>query len=263
MKTIVALCILFSLSCFAQQRGADQAHVGKLPAEVAAKTISLNPEYAVYGVPDAIAADKKLPLLIYLHGGGGTGLEIGKIQRQMRRVLTTMSQAKIEAVAVGPQATKSPIKVGAKGGWQVEDLDLLLAHLLKSLPVDPDRVYLTGNSMGGYGTFMWAGYRPQHFAAIAPMVGGLGPLGPKDVTKDLELWGKNLATLPMRAYWGGKDKVVPPDRGTMIGKAIKAAGGTQGEIIILESEGHGAGGKIYSSPDFFKWLLSHTRKTTP
>ena len=51
---------------------------------------------------------------------------------------------------------------------------ILLTHLLETLPVDPERIYVTGNSMGGYGTYAWAGASPKHFAAIAPMVGGLG-----------------------------------------------------------------------------------------
>lgn len=114
--------------------------------------------------------------------------------------------------------------------------------------------------MGGYGTFMWAGYRPQHFAAIAPMVGGIGPLGPKDVTKDLDLWGRNLAKLPMRAYYGGKDRVVPADRGDMIMKAIGKAGGKQAKLFVLEDKGHDAGRVPYSQPEFFKWLFSHKRK---
>ena len=114
--------------------------------------------------------------------------------------------------------------------------------------------------MGGYGTFMWAGYRPRHFAAIAPMVGGIGPLGPKDVTKDLDLWGRNLAKLPMRAYYGRKDRVVPADRGDMIMKAIGKAGGKQAELIVFEDKGHDAGRVPYSQPEFFKWIFSHKRK---
>ena len=69
----------------------------------------------------------------------------------------------------------------------------LLAHLLETLPVDADRVYLTGNSMGGYGTFMWAGYRPAISPPLHPW-SAEWPLGPR-VTKDLDLWAK-LGQLP-------------------------------------------------------------------
>jgi predicted peptidase len=261
MRYLTLLGVLCAMTCAAQGNRAPAADsIAKLPDAAAAKTTSLNPEFVLLNKPEADSKDK-LSLLIYLHGAGGVGSDIGKVARQSRSVVDNLKKSGISAIIVAPQATKSPKRDGGKGGWLVADLDILLAHLLETLPIDPDRVYLTGNSMGGYGTFMWAGYKPEHFAAIAPMVGGIGPLGPKDITKDLELWGKNLATLPMRAYYGGKDKVVPPDRGKMIMDAIKkAGGGDKAEVIVLEEQSHGAGRIPYSQPEFYKWLFSHTRK---
>ena len=258
---VLALATMVLSTAVSAQRGTpnDGIKIERLPEAKAKKTISLNPEYCVHGEPKA-GFKGKLPLLIYLHGAGGVGLDIGKPRRQVGPLLGPLRKASIETLIVAPQATGSPKREKGKGGWQVPDLDLLLAHLLETLPVDPDRVYLTGNSMGGYGTFMWAGYRPQHFAAIAPMVGGVGPLGPKDVTKALDLWGRNLAKLPMRAYYGRKDRVVPADRGEMIMKAIGKAGGKQAELIVFEDKGHDAGRVPYGQPEFFKWLFGHKRK---
>ena len=227
----------------------------KLPEELAAKTISLNPEYLVYQ-EEEFEKGKKLPLLIYLHGGGGTGNNIDKIRRQPMRFLETIKKAGKKCLCVAPQALYSPRDRGEKGGWVPADLDILIGHLKKTLPIDEKRIYLTGNSMGGYGTYVWAGNSPQHFAAIAPMVGGIGPGGPKDITKDLEKWGKNLATIPMKAYYGGLDRVVPADRGAMVLKAIKAAGGKKAEVIVLEEEGHGAGRVPFSDVKFVEWLFS-------
>jgi predicted peptidase len=266
MKTKHALLLLCCLApCLsplqAQRRPGpnDGGKIQRLPQALEAKTLSLNPEYYVFGLP-AKGFSGKLPLLIYLHGAGGVGSDINKASRQAGSLLGPLKEASINTLVVAPQATKSPRKEGAKGGWQVGDLDILLGHLLKSLPVDPDRVYLTGNSMGGYGTFMWAGCRPDHFAAIAPMVGGLGPLGPKDVTKDLALWGRNIATLPMRAYFGANDRVVPPDRGEMILKEITQAGGKQAKVIILPDMGHNAGKVPHGDPAFYQWLYGNKRK---
>ncbi|MDA7921914.1 dienelactone hydrolase family protein [Verrucomicrobiales bacterium] len=255
---VFSLCFLFGiLSADAQIRIESKIH--RLPETEVAKTISLNPDYHVFG--EALAdGDEKLPLLMVLHGGGGTGLEIGKVKGAPIRLIHTMKEAKIKSIVVAPQAAKSPMKVGAKGGWVPTDLDVLLAHLLKTLPVDANRVYLTGSSMGGYGTYVWAGVSPGHFAAIAPMVGGLGALGPKDITSDLDLWGKNLATLPMKTYYGAEDRVVPADRGKMILEAITKAGGTQAELIIFDDMGHNAGQRPYSDPEFFRWLFSHKRE---
>ena len=161
---------------------------------------------------------------------------------------------------MAPQVLRKSRNEGERGGWIFSDLDLLIGHLKKTLPIDEKRIYLTGNSMGGYGTYAWAGNSPQHFAAIAPMVGGIGPDGPKGITKDLKKWGKNLATIPMKAYYGGKDKVVPADRGAMVLKAIKAAGGKKAEVIVLEEEGHGAGRVPFKDVKFVEWLFSQEKK---
>ena len=249
---ICAFWLLFSLTALAEPRKE------KLPDELAAKTVSLNPEYLVYQ-EDELEKVNKLPLVIYLHGGGGTGSDITKVRRQPMRLLETIAKAKKRCLCVAPQATRKSRKSGEKGGWVSSDLDVLIEHLKKSLPIDERRIYLTGNSMGGYGTYVWAGNSPRHFAAIAPMVGGIGPEGPKDITKELEKWGKNLATIPMKAYYGGKDRVVPADRGAMVLKAIKAAGGKKAEVIVLEEEGHGAGRVPFGDVTFVEWLFSQKK----
>lgn len=248
----------FFLATFFTSLAQAQVEVEKLPDELSKKTISLNPEFLVYG-KDQIKKDEKLPLLIYLHGAGGIGNQIRKVERQPRRLLETIRKAGHMCLCVAPQAMKKPRENDGKGGWLPADLDILLDHLKKTFPIDEKRIYLTGNSMGGYGTFVWAGNSPRHFAAIAPMVGGLGPGGPKDVTTKLDEWGKNLAKIPMKAYYGENDRVVPADRGEMVMKAIKKAGGTKAQVIVLPGEGHGAGRIPAADPEFVKWMFSQKK----
>ena len=126
------------------QLGQPKGKIHELPEESVAKTISLNPEYWVHG-EELAEGDQKQPLLIVLHGGGGTGLDIQRVKGASVRHLRTLQLAGIKSIVVAPQASKSPIKEGSKGGWVPADLNILLAHLLVSLPVDPDRVYLTGS----------------------------------------------------------------------------------------------------------------------
>ena len=237
----------------------SQVEIAELPENLAKKATSLNPQFLIFGKHQA-TKDKKIPLLIYLHGAGGVGDEIRKVKQQPRRLLETIKKAGHKCLCIVPQATKRARDQKKRGGWIPADLDLLLEHLKKILPVDEDRIYLTGNSMGGYGTFVWAANSPDHFAAIAPMVGGLGSGGPKDVTLKLDEWGKNLAKIPMKAYYGKKDRVVPADRGEMVMKAIKKAGGTKAQLIILPEEGHGAGRVPAADPKFANWMFSQQKK---
>ena len=114
--------------------------------------------------------------------------------------------------------------------------------------------------MGGYGSWTWGGKSPQHFAAIAPVVGGTGPGGPKDVTPDLDKWAANLAKVPVYAFAGAEDKVVPADRSEQMVEAIRKAGGKQVKIKVYENVGHNARGVVYASKEFYDWMFSLRKK---
>ena len=129
----------------------------------------------------------------------------------------------------------------------------------QTLPIDESRIYLTGNSMGGYGTWLWASHHPQDFAAVAPVVGGLGSGGPKDISPDVKTWAKNLASVPVWAFAGEKDTVVPADRATRMVQAIQSSGGQNAKATVVPNEGHGAGRLVYDSKEFYDWMFSQKR----
>ena len=79
-------------------------------------------------------------------------------------------------------------------------------------PIDPNRVYLMGFSMGGYGTWVWAANHPEQFAAISPNAGGLSDKGPKEISNDIDEWAQNLAAVPTWAIHGKLDKIVTYER---------------------------------------------------
>ena len=161
---------------------------------------------------------------------------------------------------VAPQCRRESETSDLRGTWEPNDLDLFLAHLFKTYPyLDADRVYLTGNSMGG--CWVWGGNSPEHFAAIAPIVGGIGRGGPKDVTPDLEKWAANLAKVPVFAYAGAKDRVVPAERSERMVAAIRKAGGKQAQILVFPDEAHGASRKVFSDQAFFDWMFSQKRNS--
>jgi len=232
--------------------------VKKYTAETAAKVELLNPEYLVFGPADS---DKPLPTIIFLHGGGGGGDDVRRIQGQPRGVYEAAKRYELgPCLVVAPQCIKNTKEKRAI--WTAADLNLLLAELKTTLPIDATRLYLTGNSMGGYGSWMWGGNNPEHFAAIVPVVGGIGPGGPKDVTPEFDAWAKNLATVPLWAFAGGKDKVVPAERSERLVAAIKKAGGTKAKITVFAEEGHGAGRKVWSNKDALTWMFEQKRETS-
>ena len=105
--------------------------------------------------------------------------------------------------------------------------------------------------MGGYGTWAWAAHNPEHFAAIAPVVGGIGPRGPKDVTPDLAKWVAKLTTVPVYAFAGAKDKAVPAERSERMIMAIREAGGKKAKLKIFPNEGYAAGRVVFSTSEFY------------
>ncbi len=236
----------------------EEPAVHTLDPAIQQKTRCLNPQYLAFSPKEG--KDAKLPLLIFLHGAGGVGNDIGRIKAQPLGVLRGIAKfGKGPCIVVAPQCL-GKTKEGERGTWMPEDLDLLLQHLKATLPVDEKRIYLTGNSMGGYGSWAWGAHRPEHFAAIAPVVGGLGPGGPKDVTPDLEAWAENLARVPVYAFAGGKDTVVPAERSERMIAAIRKAGGREAQLRIYPDEGHGAGRVVFSSAEFYDWMFSKKRE---
>lgn len=255
MRLPVAACslLLSSLALVAQEREPTTESLGK---DLQAETTFLNPQYLLYAPEEK--TDEKPPLLIYLHGAGGVGDDITRIKAQPRALLAGIAEfAKGPCYVVAPQCLRTT--PAGRGTWTPGDLNVLLKHLKATLPIDEKRIYLTGNSMGGYGCWVWGGTSPEHFAAIAPVVGGIGRGGPKDVTPDLETWAAKLATVPVWAFAGAKDKVVPAERSERMVAAIKKAGGKQVQITVYPDQGHNARQVVYAAKDFYEWMFGQKR----
>jgi predicted peptidase len=221
-------------------------------------TKCLNPKYLLFEV--ASQKKQKPALLIYLHGAGGVGNDVMRLQGQVRALLSGIQKFDKEpCYIVVPQCLRTR-KSGGRGTWEASDLDLLLKDLHARLRFDTNRIYLTGNSMGGYGSWTWGGQSPQHFAAIAPLVGGTGPGGPKDVTPHLDKWAANLAKVPVYAFVGAQDRVVPAERSQTMVKTIRQAGGTQANIKVYPNEGHNIRNLVYSSKEFYDWMFAQKKK---
>lgn len=260
MKSVAILLVLLLPSVLPAQQEFE-TKIETLPEEAAAQTTCFNPDYLVHA-PTGIANSDLLPLVIYLHGAGGVGRDIKRIKGKTGQILNfVQTQGKEPAIIVAPQCLKKT-KQDSKGIWRADDLNVWLKHLKATLPIDENRIYLTGTSMGGYGTWVWAASNPEHFAAAAPLCGGLGQGGPKDVTPDFDRWAKSLATIPLWAFHGGQDKIVPTDRSERMVKAIQDNGGQHTKLTVYPDLGHSIAKETYTNAEFYHWMLNSRKSTS-
>lgn len=198
-------------------------------------------DYLVYLPPNYDRSAGPWPLIVALHGSGSTGHDLALVRSEgLPRYVE--EQGGIPFLVIAPQSPR---------GWKIVALDALLDEVLARYRVDTGRVYLTGLSMGGHGTWAWAAARPNRFAAIAPICG----------------WGDparagRLREVPVWAFHGAADAVVPPDRSRAMVEALRAAGG-DAILTIYPGVGHDAWTAAYADPRLYAWLRGHRRPASP
>jgi predicted peptidase len=202
-------------------------------------TVKVRLNYLLY-LPREYATGKKAwPLLLFLHGGGETGTDISKVKKHGPPKLIEAGKD-FPFIVVSPQSQRF--------GWNPQALGALLDDVAAKYRVDPDRIYVTGLSMGGMGTWALAADRPGRFAAILPICGGGNPAD-----------AKKLKDLPIRIYQGAKDPVVRLDTAERMEKALKAAGAKNVKLIVYPDAGHDSWTQTYDNPEVYEWLLKHRR----
>ena len=134
-----------------------------------------------------------------------------------------------------------------EGKERTLDLVDLIEKLLTEMPIDPNRIYITGQSMGGVGTFALVKERPDLFAAAVPICGGHLP---ENATR--------MKTVPFWVFHGARDKTVPVDLSREMVQAIQAAGG-EANYTEFPEMGHSSWRPAYNTPELWKWLFAQKR----
>jgi predicted peptidase len=186
--------------------------------------------------------DKRWPLVLFLHGGGETGTDLNKVKVHGPPKLIAAGK-QFPFIMVAPQATRA-----AWDGWDPQVLNGLLDEVTAKYKVDKDRVYVTGMSMGGMGTWKLAASRPDRFAAIVPIC-GIGV--PADAEK--------LKGLPIRIYQGDRDPIVKAETAHAMLDALKAAGAKDVELTVYPDVSHDSWTRTYNNPELYEWLLKQKR----
>lgn len=198
--------------------------------------------YLLY-LPDnyEMLAGTRWPLVLFLHGMGERGNDLNLLKKYgpPRQV---EEGERFPFILVSPQCPDNT-------AWSAkqEDLIALLDEITQTYSVDTNRVYATGVSMGGYGTWALVAAYPERFAAAVPICGGGDP---STIA--------NMRDVPVWAFHGAKDTVVPLRASQTMINALEQVGG-KAKLTIYPEAGHDSWTPAYADPQLYSWLLEHSK----
>jgi len=193
--------------------------------------------------PEEYDGKKSYPLLVFLHGAGERGTDnTAQMRHGVAEFAKEANRKKYPCFLIAPQCP-------AKRGWgeYSKTVASLVESLCKEFSIDKKRIYLTGLSMGGYGTWTLLAQRPDLFAAGIPICGGGN-----------EKQAETLAKIPIWAFHGDKDTLVRPERSRTMIEAIKKAGGKP-RYTEYPGVGHDSWTQTYRDPKVIAWLFEQTK----
>jgi predicted peptidase len=257
----------FLLSVSLTALGASSAEARKQETGFLDRTVTVSGSsfrYQVF-VPDNWSPKQRWPIILSLHGAGERG-EDGLIQTEVG-IATAIrrDRSRFPAIVVLPQCSKDH-------WWTQSPMDdvamAALSAATKEFHGDAARTYLTGLSMGGYGTWYLASKYPGRFAALAPICGGItlpqrlrqqfpelakGSL--PDDPQSFASVAQKIGKTPVWIFHGGDDPVVSVTESRRMNDALKAVGG---DVRYSEYPGigHDSWNKSYAEPELVPWMLS-------
>jgi predicted peptidase len=231
------LCVIAICATVAHVSYGDEQLGVQQPAQLDTQ-VKVQMAYLLYLPPD-YDKQESWPLVLFLHGSGERGSDLELVKKHGPPKLIAAGKD-FPFVVVSPQC---PLEKS----WEPLELTALLDEITRIYKIDSDRIYVTGLSMGGFGTWRLAAYTPERFAAIAPICGG-GETG----------WAKRLVHLPVWAFHGAKDASVPLERSQAMVDALKKNGGDAKLTVYPDAE-HDAWTATYDNPQFYEWLLAQKK----
>ena len=192
-----------------------------------------------------IEPEKRYPVVLFLHGAGERGDDNKSQLKHGAGVLASpKNQQKHPSFVVAPQCPRNEFW----SGQNLADAIDIIKTLAKDPRVDPKRLYITGLSMGGYGTWSALASKPTLFAAAIPICGGGSP----------ETAGR-FAKIPIWIFHGSADKIVPAKRSHQMMEALNDVGAKNAQLTIYDGVGHDSWTRTYNDPKVLDWLFSQSR----
>jgi len=223
-------------------RQQDQVFEKTIPEGTGSKTV--NCKYLLFLPEDYGKKEQLWPMILFLHGMGERGSNLEKVKTHGPPSIVE-KQNNFPFIVVSPQCPQNQM-------WS-DNIDMLI-NLIDDIAgrydVDTDRIYLTGLSMGGYGTWSLAAEYPGRFAAIVPICGG----GPTEKAC-------NLKNVPIWAFHGALDNLVPVNESQVMVQAVNACGGNA-RLTVYPDVSHPSWVPAYNNNELYDWLLTHRRSNT-
>ena len=248
-SSFLPLALLFG-TCF----GNVGCHTMKEPVEVNLGTVAqrldtvvpleVNLDYLLQLPKGYAESEQNWPLMLFLHGAGERGDDVSRVAAHGPPALIQQGELNFPGIVISPQCPKGD-------WWTAPEQLLALGALRDSIEakyrVDSKRIYLTGLSMGGFGSWALARHTPERFAAVVPVCGGGDPLMARQL-KDLPIW----------VFHGAQDPVIELERSEEMVNALKAKGANPRFTVYPEVE-HDSWVQAYSDPALYQWLLKQSR----
>ncbi len=237
LLTVAFLSVTIFSACSADLTKDDNARLQ--PKKMESKfqqNVSIN--YLLY-LPKNYNTGEKFPFMLFLHGAGERGNDLEMLKKHGPPRLIAEGKD-FPFIIVSPQCPP-----GIR--WKTNTLIALIDEIIKNYNVDEDRIYVTGLSMGGYGTWKLANEIPERLAAVIPICG----------------WGDpwticEIGDLPVWAFHGEKDNVVPVQRSKDLVDALKRCNANVNFTIYPDAE-HDSWTKTYDNPQIYEWLLKQNK----
>lgn len=210
-------------------------------AQTQLKTIVGQTDYPFWiNLPKQEVLDNKAPVILFLHGKSLSGTNLDRVKRY--GILRAIEKGKeIPAIVVAPQV--------AHGAWNPDKLLQLLEYIQSHYNTDLSKVYVCGMSLGGYGTFDFAGKYPDKITAAVAICGGGNP---KDAY--------NLAKIPLWVIHGNRDRIVPLSESKKMVKAIKSCNPDADLIFtIVKGGNHGSVEHYFREDKIYNWMLNQCK----
>jgi predicted peptidase len=263
MKIFVKAVLCFVILLTAQSAFAQNA-----PREFFKREVKMGDEtygYRVF-VPQNRNSKKKLPVMLFLHGNGVNGMDNERQVRGINEIVYKYPDF-FNFIIVFPQARPNTFWIGNMTTQALKALD----QTVEEFNGDPKRLYLSGFSMGGYGTWSAAALYPNKFAALVPIAGGIVPpfqipgfvkstfppevLAILDAPDPYDVLAKRIGNKPVWVFHGNADESVSVTESRKISEALKKNGSKNVIYTEYENTNHtDVFIKAFSEPKFFQWL---------